>query len=56
MTLDGIEKKLVERFHTNALGKVDSRFKNAHKVNFVRYADDFVVWQQHLNWLLKQRS
>ena len=43
MTLDGIEKKLVERFHTNALGKVDSRFKNAHKVNFVRYADDFVV-------------
>ena len=30
MTLDGIEKKLVERFHTNALGKVDSRFKNAH--------------------------
>ena len=43
MTLDGIEKKLVDRFHTNALGKVDSRFKNAHKVNFVRYADDFVV-------------
>ncbi len=43
MTLDGIEKKLVERFHTNALGKVDLRFKNAHKVNFVRYADDFVV-------------
>ena len=43
MTLDGIEKKLVERFHMNALGKVDSRFKNAHKVNFVRYADDFVV-------------
>lgn len=28
MTLDGIEKKLVERFHTNALGKVDLRFKN----------------------------
>ena len=27
MTLDGIEKKLVERFHTNALGKVDSRFR-----------------------------
>ena len=27
MTLDGIEKKLVERFHTNALDKVDSRFR-----------------------------
>ena len=43
MTLDGMEKRLAERFHTNALGKVDIRFKNAHKVNFVRYADDFVV-------------
>ena len=43
MTLDGLEKQLAERFHTNALGKVDIRFKNAHKVNFVRYADDFVV-------------
>ena len=43
MTLDGMEKQLAERFHTNALGKVDIRFKNAHKVNFVRYADDFVV-------------
>ena len=43
MTLDGMEKRLAERFHTNALGKVDFRFKNAHKVNFVRYADDFVV-------------
>lgn len=56
MTLDGIEKKLVERFHTNALGKVDSRFKNAHKVNFVRYADILWSQRQHLNWLLKQRS
>lgn len=27
----------------NALGKVDLRFKNAHKVNLVRYADDFIV-------------
>lgn len=43
MTLDGMQKVLEDRFHTNRLGKVDHRFKNAHKVNFVRYADDFIV-------------
>jgi RNA-directed DNA polymerase len=43
MALDGLDKVLSDRFHTNRLGKVDIRFKNAHKVNLVRYADDFVV-------------
>lgn len=43
MTLDGMQKMLSDKFHTNRLGKVDSRFKNAHKVNLVRYADDFIV-------------
>ncbi len=43
MTLDGIQKALYDRFHTNRLGKEDIRFKNAHKVNFIRYADDFIV-------------
>lgn len=43
MALNGIEKVLEEAFHHNALGKVDSRFRNAHKVNFIRYADDFVI-------------
>jgi RNA-directed DNA polymerase len=43
MALDGMEKVLSDRFHTNRLGKVDLRFKNAHKVNLVRYADDFVI-------------
>ena len=43
MALDGIQKVLSDRFHTNRQGKVDTRFKNAHKVNLVRYADDFVV-------------
>lgn len=43
MTLDGIQKVLSDRFHTNRLGKVDLRFKNARKVNLVRYADDFIV-------------
>ena len=38
-----MQKILSDRFHTNRLGKVDLRFKNAHKVNLVRYADDFIV-------------
>lgn len=43
MTLDGMQKVLPDRFHTNRLRKADLRFKNAHKVNLVCYADDFVV-------------
>lgn len=43
MALDGMQKALYDRFHTNRLGNEDIRFKNAHKVNFVRYADDFIV-------------
>lgn len=43
MALDGMQKALYDRFHTNKLGKDDIRFKNAHKVNFIRYADDFIV-------------
>ena len=43
MALDGMQKALYDRFHTNRLGKDDIRFKNAHKMNFIRYADDFIV-------------
>jgi RNA-directed DNA polymerase len=43
MALDGLEKVLENRFHTNRLGNVDLRFRNAHKVNLTRYADDFIV-------------
>ena len=32
-----------DRSHTNRLDKVDIRFKNAHKVNLVRYSDDFII-------------
>lgn len=43
MALDGMQKMLSDRFHTNKKGKVDYRFSNANKVNLVRYADDFIV-------------
>lgn len=43
MALDGMQKTLSDRFHTNCLGKADIHFRNVHKVNLVRYADDFIV-------------
>lgn len=43
MTLDRMKKVLSDRFHTNRQGKVSLQYKNAHKVNLVRYADDFIV-------------
>ncbi len=43
MTLDGMEKAIASRYHINKRGKIDKRLCNPHKVNFVRYADDFIV-------------
>ena len=43
MALDGIQKILSDRFHTNRLGKVDNRFQITNKVYLVRYAYDFIV-------------
>lgn len=43
MTLDGMQEALKKRFHCGKSGKIDSRVKNANKVNLVRYADDFIV-------------
>jgi RNA-directed DNA polymerase len=43
MTLDGMEKASASRYHINKRGKIDKSCCNPHKVNFVRYADDFIV-------------
>lgn len=43
MALDGIEAVLDERFHTNARGRRCRKTASRNKVNFVRYADDFIV-------------
>ena len=43
MTLDGIETTIATKYYTNKSGKVDKSRHNPHKVNFVRYADDFIV-------------
>jgi RNA-directed DNA polymerase len=43
LALDGMGKVLSDRFHTNRVGNVDKRVRSAHKVNLVRYADDFII-------------
>ena len=42
MTLDGIEILIASKYYTSKTGKVDKGY-DRHKVNFVRYADDFIV-------------
>ena len=42
MTLDGIEVLIASKYYTSKTGKADKRY-DRHKVNFVRYADDFIV-------------
>ena len=42
MTLDGIEALIASKYYTSKTGKVDKGY-DRHKINFVRYADDFIV-------------
>jgi len=42
MALDGIEALIASKYYTSKYGRVDKRY-DRHKVNFVRYADDFIV-------------
>ncbi len=43
MTLDGMENAIASRYRTNKRGTIYKNRYNPHKVNFVRYADDFIV-------------
>lgn len=43
MTLDGIENLLSDKYHKSQNGKRSEKKASKHKVNFVRYADDFIV-------------
>ncbi|WP_321416471.1 group II intron reverse transcriptase/maturase [uncultured Methanomethylovorans sp.] len=43
MTLDGIDNLLINKYHRGKSGTITFRQKAKHKVNFVRYADDFIV-------------
>jgi len=50
MTLDGMEALLEKRF-----GAKSSRKGRQNKVNFIRYADDFVITVQQKKYWLKQK-
>ncbi|MCZ7397647.1 MAG: group II intron reverse transcriptase/maturase [Candidatus Methanoperedens sp.] len=43
MALDGIEKMLADKYHKSKSGRIDKHHAAKYKVNFVRYADDFIV-------------
>lgn len=43
MTLDGIQSVLAQRFDTGKAGKISQRAHNRNQINFIRYADDFIV-------------
>ncbi len=43
MALDGIEKLLSENFPKNKYYRIEGKRTAKYKVNFVRYADDFIV-------------
>ncbi len=43
MTLDGMEQAIALRYWINSRGKVDKKHLNHKKINFIRFADDFIV-------------
>jgi RNA-directed DNA polymerase len=43
ITLDGIEKLLADKYRNNKNGRRSNYHAAKHKVNFVRFADDFIV-------------
>ena len=42
MTLDGLERLLLERYSTSSTGHYHPNY-NKHKVHLCRYADDFII-------------
>jgi len=43
MTLDGMERAIAEKYWMNSRGKIDKKHKNHKRINFIRFADDFIV-------------
>ena len=43
MTLDGLEKVIQQKYHTNSKGNIENHYRAKTKVNLVRYADDFII-------------
>ena len=55
MTLDGLEKLLLDRFSTSRTGHYNPNY-NHHKVHLCRYADDFIVTADNQDVLLQVKK
>lgn len=53
MTLDGMLRAIAEKYWMNSKGNIDKKHKNDKKINFVRYADDFIVTATNKETLLE---
>ncbi len=43
IALNGLETALASKFYSRTDGTIDKPHRNKHKINFVRFADDFVI-------------
>ncbi len=43
VTLDGIETIITDKYHRNKCGNLDRKHAAKYKINFIRYADDFII-------------
>ncbi|MBW2646615.1 MAG: group II intron reverse transcriptase/maturase [Deltaproteobacteria bacterium] len=56
MVLNGMEAELGRVFYSQKDGKINKKCCNKHKVNFIRYADDFVVTADSVEVLLEAKE
>ncbi len=56
MALNGIETELGKAFYSQKDGKINKTCCNKHKINYVRYADDFIVTADSEETLLKVKE
>lgn len=56
MVLNGIENELGKAFYSKKNGEINKRGCNKHKVNYVRYADDFIVTADSIEILIQARE
>jgi len=56
LALDGMQKVLENRFHTNQKGEFSYLYKSRNRVNLVRYADDFIVTAETLEIALEVKE
>lgn len=56
MVLNGLEAELGRNFYAQKDGKINKKCCNKHKINYTRFADDFVVTANSEDLLLKAKE